>query len=801
VTLGVYDSTGSILSDGTLTSHNSVYPISLSLSPSGTFSGTPSGSTSSGTLTISSLRILSRNNFVLQATSSGLTSASSASFFCYNYVYTISLATTNSTPSANFDFTITASLFGEDSNPFLGTTTCTLSEASATAFSGSSSGQTSNGTLSYYVYFTTIGSMTMNVTCPAQDSSPAVSQTIAETVLIEFLKFSGLTLSAGTTATMTSVVTFQITVTVYNNPMNVVESLHGPYPVTLVLVPSGTLDGTVTQTTSSGTTTFTGLRVLSAGTFNVLAYTSGVVSVISIPLTVSNFPFGLSLSSPSVVSMNFQFTLSVSITSEDGKAYSSAVTLSVAGSSLGGTPSAQTSNGTAHFYLYFTATGSFQITASCAGSSGTVSNSTTVASNSLLLAISSFSPVVSHMQPTDSLTAFQVAVTVLDSTGTVAETQRGPYSVVIALSSAGVFNSSANSVTSNTALGIATFSTLRVISSGNYQIQASCASLSLTAQTASFSVRNYPYTISLSAIPTSPSANFTCSITATVRGEDAALYTRSVSLSLSEPTRALQGSLSGSTSTGSLAFSVFFAYPGVFSVSCSAPAEGASPQVTGTLSITVQALALLISSLTPTVRATQPSLSSSRFALTVQVLDHGSSSTEIVHGPYTITLTLYSTGSFSGDCVTAASTTAGVVTFSNLRILTQGSVAVVASCTNATSATSSTLSISAIVGTVTLTASTLSPTIYFTFSITVSLLAEDGSPFTSQCSVSISDSSSSLVGTTPLSTSTGQASFTFYFTSPGLKSISASAGSLTSHLSLSAMSLRLQVTSVSPYVI
>ena len=187
LTVGVYDHLGS-----NIETNRGPYSITLSLTPTGTFSGTVTGSTTNGVITFTSLRILSQNTFTLTASSTGVTSAVSTSFSVVNYAFTITLTTSNSSPSRNFAFTITATINGEDGNAFTGACTLGLTE-STSAMLGTTTATTSTGTATLSIYMVSLGQKTITGTCPASGSSPAVSSTVAVTVVTCILQITTFT--------------------------------------------------------------------------------------------------------------------------------------------------------------------------------------------------------------------------------------------------------------------------------------------------------------------------------------------------------------------------------------------------------------------------------------------------------------------------------------------------------------------------------------------------------------------------------------------------------------------------------
>ena len=159
-----------------------IYTVTLSLTPTGNFSGVVSASTAQGTFTFENIRVLSANSFVLTASSSGVTSASTAQFTVVSYLHTITMSSNVTSVSAGFPFSITTVLKGEDNNAFLGTCILALSEASSSIV-GTLSSSITTGTGTFNVYIATSGSKTITASCPAVSPSPAVSQDFIMTIL------------------------------------------------------------------------------------------------------------------------------------------------------------------------------------------------------------------------------------------------------------------------------------------------------------------------------------------------------------------------------------------------------------------------------------------------------------------------------------------------------------------------------------------------------------------------------------------------------------------------------------------
>ena len=125
------------------------------------------------------------------ASSPGITPDTSPSFTVVNYVYTITTSATTTTPTVNFLFTITANLFGQDGNPFLGSCAATVTEANSN-IQGELANTITTGSGTFSIYVTAIGKWSVVTSCPASGSSPAIYSTLSITGLPEKLKISDI---------------------------------------------------------------------------------------------------------------------------------------------------------------------------------------------------------------------------------------------------------------------------------------------------------------------------------------------------------------------------------------------------------------------------------------------------------------------------------------------------------------------------------------------------------------------------------------------------------------------------------
>ena len=394
--MGVYDNSGSSLENNV-----GIYSITLSISPTASVSGTWTSSTTGGVFTFTGLRVLTKGNFVISASSTGLASVSTSTFSVYNYVYTITLASSLATPTAYFSFTISASLKGEDNQLYTGTCAISLVEIAGSTIFGTSSGTVTTGSASFSLYFSSTGSKTIRATCPASESSPSISGTVTVDIQSLKLKINSLTPTVINIQPSTSLTQFSVTIGVYDSTGTTVESVRRSYVITLALTSSGVFSGVVSGTTTSGLLTLSGLRVLSSGTFSLSASCPDASSITYTPtLSITNYAYTITLSAASSsYSSNFDISLSVTLKGEDQNLYpgSCLVTLSeLSSATISGTISSTISSGQGSMTIWFTDSGTKRVQASCS-STGTSTAITSTLQLTILqnvLKIVSISPLV-----------------------------------------------------------------------------------------------------------------------------------------------------------------------------------------------------------------------------------------------------------------------------------------------------------------------------------------------------------------------------------------------------------------------
>ena len=392
MTIGVYDSYGAVVE-----STNVNYLITLSLDPIGSLYGTASKGTTSGVAVFGSLRILSNGSFRVIAQSTGLASVQTNLFSITNYVHTITLSSSNLSPSVNFDFVITATLKGEDNAAFLNQCVLTLSETTGSTIIGSNSQTTSTGTAGFTIAFGTSGLKSLSCSCPASGSNPQKTGTLDVTVSSLKLKITSISPSVSYNQPYSSLSVFSVTISVYDTSGTLKETTRGPYSITLTISPSADVIGTWTGSTTSGDLILSSLRILNENSYTITASSSNIVSDSSSSISITKELHTITITSSNLTpTANFDFTLTVALTAEDSSAYAHSCLVVLSGSNLAGTLSKSILTGQSSYTVRVTLSGSHIITATSLAVDLRPTKTATITLNILanVLKFSSFSTTV-----------------------------------------------------------------------------------------------------------------------------------------------------------------------------------------------------------------------------------------------------------------------------------------------------------------------------------------------------------------------------------------------------------------------
>ena len=360
VTVTAEDANGNLA-----TSFTGSETIALAANPgSSTLGGTLTVSATNGIATFTGLTLNKLGNgYTLAVTSSGLTSATSASISVTSGTATQLLITTEPpgtvTAGVGLDLTVTA----EDANGNLATS-FTGSETIALAANPGSSTLGGILTVSATSGIATFTGLTLNklgsgYTLAVTSSGLASATSTAITVVPG--SATQLLITSEPPGTVTAGVGFGLTVTAEDIDGNVASGFTGSETIALAANPgSSTLGGTLTVSATSGIATFTGLTLNKVGSGYTLAVTnSGLTSATSTAVTVtSGTATQLLITSepPGTVTAGVGFGLTVTAEDIDGNvatSFTGSETIALAAnpgsSTLGGTLTVSATSGIATF--------------------------------------------------------------------------------------------------------------------------------------------------------------------------------------------------------------------------------------------------------------------------------------------------------------------------------------------------------------------------------------------------------------------------------------------------------------------
>jgi hypothetical protein len=395
---------GFYYADGTLATQGS-NTVELSLntgdfSYGGVTGSTISGTTVGGVVRFENVQILTEGSLTVTASAGGVTSSASSAFSVVNFVYSAGLAASPSSPYANFDFMVTATL--SRAGGLTSTTACSYS-LTGSFHGGSITGSTTDSSVRMTIYSSSAGDLALSFTCT---QSGQTDVTASATVTIQQLTLVITTF----TSPANSLAQFDLVVGVYDQNGGNLEDTNGSYAVVVELSPSGsfkTSDGTVSSrlslTARGGVATVNSLRIVSENaSYTLKATCTGVIEADSSAFAVYNYVYAIVLStSTATPGANFAFNVQADLYGEDKTLTTRACTITFSGSNTiyeasGGTLSADSSASSVTISIYSWTTGSLIITATCPqdGNSPEVSNTTTVTVGALQPQIDSLSLTV-----------------------------------------------------------------------------------------------------------------------------------------------------------------------------------------------------------------------------------------------------------------------------------------------------------------------------------------------------------------------------------------------------------------------
>ena len=475
------------------TNFNGAITISLSNNPGGaTLGGTMTINAVNGEATFSDLSVNKPGNgYLLQVTSSGLTSAVSVPFDVVEQLVVTTPPPANVTAGAPFGFVVEAELGqGNLDTSFNGDVTVRLSN-----FAGGDTGVGGRLTVQAINGIATFSGLTINQagTVAVLVSSNSIEGTYAQFNVVA-AAFTNLVVTTPTPASVTINAPFGFSVSVEDTYGNVDSTFNGNVTVSLGTNPgAASLGGTVTVAAVNGAATFTNLTVNKAGVgYRLIASSTNLTpantGTFNVLVAGSATQFKIMSAVPSNITAGAMFGLVVKAVDDLGAVdttFNGTVTLSDnLGNVLGGSLSVQAVKGVATF------TGLTADTA-CSGDSLTASNGLLSVSTNLFNVVAGTATklvVASPMANVLANVAFPFQINAEDSFGNIDSTFNGNVTVAFANNpAAGVLT---GTLTIQAVNGVARFTGITISKPGTgYTLQVTSTGLT-AGTTSSFNVTN-----------------------------------------------------------------------------------------------------------------------------------------------------------------------------------------------------------------------------------------------------------------------------------------------------------------------
>ncbi|OMJ92803.1 hypothetical protein SteCoe_4343 [Stentor coeruleus] len=547
--------------------------LSLSDDPNGSgnvLSGTKTKEITSQKAVFDDIKILSSGTFYLIFTPdcdyiSTFTSATSIAVT--NSIKTITL-TAPASETVFFNFDASVSVLGDDDLPYIQACSLLLHETSSILFEGDSAESSLvNGENTYNIYFTSVGSMSLEAYCTEDN-------TVKGTDIIEILTENFLIELDHTPINAFDY--FSVTVTIYNNDISVEEThLNNPdgYSITLELYDEDdTLTyneyfiGTKTGNTVDGTVTLSNLLIKRSGRYTIKAQSGsdnsgyGPSDIFEIVVTIANFEIDY----PDNIYTYYNFDLIVYLLDYADLAYVSATEVSITstGNSLQGTllinDATVLASGIITFAgVHFTSSGTIDITVK--GKTDAIEDlevfPITITKGVLNLSITS-SPI-----PTDSIQLSTIEARVYDTLNGNLQTANVNSLLLYLDPISGIDHSGLSFLgdySLDTLNGVALFENIRILSKGTFKFKVVSTELE-TGYSDVITITNSIKTInfSLSGGGTSVDRDTPFTITIILLGDDDNHYLGSVSVTLSQEIYdTFNGLSSGASTIGTVDFTL-----------------------------------------------------------------------------------------------------------------------------------------------------------------------------------------------------------------------------------------------------
>jgi hypothetical protein len=543
VQVAVEDSNGNVV-------ESAAGAVTLGLSSGTGLGGTLTVAAQNGIATFTDLNVSNPGSYTLSASSPSLGPATSSNFI----INTASLPAvpaklafvqqpSNSLTGAIISPAVAVAV--EDSNGntvTTPTTLVTLTLSGGGGLSGTLTATTQNGIATFNNLSVGIaGSYTLSAA--SSDIAPATSSSFNITATAGGSPTSPVKLTflvQPSNAQTHAAISPAVQVAVEDSNGTIVSSAANP--VTIALVGSSGLEGTLTVTPQNGIAIFNNLSVSDAGSYTISATSPGLTSATSsgftinapsVPPTAARLAF-VQQPSNTLTQAVISPPVTVAVEDSDGKTVTTAtnpVTLTLSGgTSLAGTLTATPQNGVATFSnLTVSAAGSYTLSAASPSLSPAISTGFSITAPSVPPIAAKLAFLV---QPANAVTGATISpavqVTVQDANGSTVTSATNP--VTLALTGTGALG---GTLTASPQNGVATFGNLTVNTAGSYTLNATSPGLTPATST-SFSITagsSAPPSISCSGSPNAVTPGGTALLTAVATSPEgrALIYTWSTS--------------------------------------------------------------------------------------------------------------------------------------------------------------------------------------------------------------------------------------------------------------------------------
>lgn len=541
------------------------------------------------------------------------------------------------------------------------------------------------------------------------------------------------------------------------------------YSIELTLVStdsanSGLILGNYAATaTSSGTVTFTNFRILSSGSFKIMASSDSAITnsyTTTDTYTIQNFPKSITITaSSSTVTAYESYMIDAHIYGDDDMHYVYAsIDATLEGSDFTAVNSvlSSTTGEISSYSLYTSASGSKTYTVSVPGK-----DSSTITSSGLTITVvQAILSVSFDVNPTDS-SAHTFLIKVLDTTGVTTLSNANEISIGLSIVCDSASTCSGNVTsptlsTSNTVNGVATINSFRILSSGVFNIEATQSDM-VTDFIITGTIVNYVKSIHPVA-SLSISANFNSVIEVNLLGDDDLDFLLAADVVITPMSNLASTSLTSSTSTGFTNLTVWFTLAGTYTLTLTSQAV-----ITSVGPITVLENKIIMTGPTPV-----PKTSIAVFTLVVSVTANDGVTVESLHGPYTIGLTPSPNSGILS--LSSLETTNGVASINTI-MTTDGTYTITVSTPNMDTLVTSSFTTIDVLSSITVADSDLSQPNKHLILLPVTLVNNHALLYLHSATLTLTCSGVTALSNS-ISTSNATATFYMYFTTTGSKSCS-----------------------------